>query len=59
MREHIKVMETELRSKKDQSEGIIERLREFTCNTLKMSEGGALGLAGWETSLTRALTQST
>lgn len=58
MKEYIKTLETEYKQKKENNESLIERLKEFTCMTLRL-QGGALSDAlTWETSLTRALTAS-
>ena len=61
MRDYIKLMELDFKTKKENSEGLLERLKEFTCMTLKLSNTSSNGgdSMGWETNLTRALTAST
>ena len=49
-------MEADFKSRREQSEGLIERLKEFTCNTLRGAGGPDFQTVGWETSLTRVLT---
>jgi DNA repair exonuclease SbcCD ATPase subunit len=56
MKDYIRVLETEYKQKKENNEGIIERLKEFTCMTLKLQ--GLTDALTWETSLTRAITAS-
>jgi|LauGreDrversion4_2_1035121.scaffolds.fasta_scaffold119693_1 hypothetical protein len=53
MKDHIKNLEADYKNKREQSEGLLERLREFTSNA-GLAEFATLG---WETSLTRVLVQ--
>lgn len=50
LKEHVRSLEADHRTRREQSESLLERLREFTPD---------FATAGWETSLTRVLTQST
>lgn len=47
LKEHVQSLEADHRTRREQSEGLLERLREFTPD---------FATAGWETSLTRVLT---
>ena len=58
MKEYIKTLETEYKQKKENNESLIERLKEFTCMTLRLQGGPLSDALTWETSLTRALTAS-
>ena len=60
MRDYVKLMELDFKAKKENNEGLLERLKEFTCMTLKLSNISSNGdTIGWETNLTKALTAST
>jgi len=58
MRDYIRTLETEAKIKRENSEGIIERLKEFTCMTLRLQGSALTDALTWETSLTRAITAS-
>lgn len=58
MKEYIRSLETEYKLKKENNESIIERLKEFTCMTLRLQGNALTDALTWETSLTRAITAS-
>jgi len=58
MKDYVRSLETEYKLKKENNEGIIERLKEFTCMTLRLQGSALTDALTWETSLTRAITAS-
>jgi hypothetical protein len=55
MREYVKSLEEEFKIRKENSDNVLERLREFTCMTLRLQN---MDSTCWETNLTKALTSS-
>ena len=56
MRKYAKTLETESSNKKENVEGILGRIKNFTCSTLKISGDS---LMDWEASLSKAIISST
>ena len=55
MKDYVKTLEAEFKQRKENSENVVERLKEFTYSTLRIQndQGGC-----WESSLTKALASS-
>jgi hypothetical protein len=56
MREYAKTLENETNSKKENTESVLERLREFTSTTLRLQSDS---LVSWERNLNKAIVAST
>lgn len=53
LRDHVRALEMDFKQKKENSESVVDRLREIACNTLKLQNE-----FGWEANLAKALTAS-